>query len=297
MDTDLKALHRQALNHERRDNLDEAAMICDQILAEAPTYLPALLTRGSVHARRGERMTALEYFRKAAKMRPDWAAGKHFVAFLGGKGFDAPQRSEVVDLFDNYADSFDEHLVGELDYRGHRVLPRLLSQTAGVNSADWVVFDLGCGTGLCGEALRPLASQLVGVDISPKILEQARKLGLFDELFVADVAYALVCAESESIDVLFSADTLGYLGDLAAVFEESARVLRAGGRLVFSVEANRKLSAFKLGPSRRCAYSQAYLLRLAERYQLETEHFQTVGLRTEEGEVVPEYAVILRKPA
>ena len=295
MNNDHENLHREALDHERADRLDEAAMLCDQILADVPKFAPALLTRGSIHARRGERMTALEYFRKAAKQRPDWAAGKHFVAFLGGKGFDAPQRSEVVDLFDTYAGSFDDHLVADLDYCGHRVLPRLLAQVAGVKSADWLVFDLGCGTGLCADSLRPLASRLVGVDVSPKILEQACQRDVYDQLFVADLVYALVCEQPDSVDVLFSADTLGYLGDLTAVFEESARVLRDGGRLVFSVEANPKASGFKLGPSRRCGYSQGYLLELSQRYGFEKELFQIVGLRTEEGDAVPEYAVILRK--
>ena len=296
MNTAHAALHQQALEHERADRLEQAATICDQLLAEDPTFSLALLTRGSIHARRGERMTALEHYRKAAKLRPDWAAGRHFVAYLGGRGFDAPQRSEVVDLFDDYADSFDAHLVGDLDYCGHRVLPKLLGQSAKVKNANWVVLDLGCGTGLCGEALRPLASRLVGVDVSPKILEEARKRQWFDELFVADLVYALACTESESVDVLFSADTLGYLGGLDAVFEEGTRVLRSGGRLVFSVEANAKVARFQLGPSRRCAYSQSYLMELATRYGLEKEVLQTVTLRTEEGDTVPEYAAIFRKP-
>ena len=39
------------------------------------------------------------------------------------------------------------------------------------------MLDLGCGTGLAGAAFRPHVDWLVGVDLSPKMIEQARAQG------------------------------------------------------------------------------------------------------------------------
>ena len=50
------------------------------------------------------------------------------------------------------------------------------------------MLDLGCGTGLAGAAFRPHVDWLVGVDLSPKMIEAARAKGLYDQLAVADIA-------------------------------------------------------------------------------------------------------------
>ena len=48
------------------------------------------------------------------------------------------------------------------------------------------VLDLGCGTGLAGEALRRRAAWLEGVDLSSGMIDQARRKGLYDRLEVAE---------------------------------------------------------------------------------------------------------------
>ena len=49
------------------------------------------------------------------------------------------------------------------------------------------VLDLGCGTGLAGAAFRPFCDWLVGVDLSPAMLAQARDKGLYDRLVEGEV--------------------------------------------------------------------------------------------------------------
>ena len=46
---------------------------------------------------------------------------------------------------------------------------------------------MGCGTGLCGAWFTDYSSQMVGVDISPNMLAQAKKKLVYDELIAADL--------------------------------------------------------------------------------------------------------------
>lgn len=47
--------------------------------------------------------------------------------------------------------------------------------------------DLGCGTGLSGKAAEPVCSHLVGVDLSPAMVGQARDKRVYHRLLVGDV--------------------------------------------------------------------------------------------------------------
>jgi predicted TPR repeat methyltransferase len=99
------------------------------------------------------------------------------------------------------------------------------------------ILDLGCGTGLCGLALAKQKRRLVGVDLSEKMLTQARARDLYDELHLGEVHAWLRGAATARFDVVIAADVLIYIGALEELFREVARVLRNGGRFGFSPEA------------------------------------------------------------
>ena len=83
----------------------------------------------------------------------------------------------VANKFDNYAPTFEEHLVQNLKYCAPQEIARaaserITSQRGGQMYAS--ALDAGCGTGLAGPLLRELVSgPLVGVDLSPKMAELA----------------------------------------------------------------------------------------------------------------------------
>src|SRR6185369_15630707 len=80
------------------------------------------------------------------------------------------------------------------------------------------MLDLGCGTGLAGAALRPHVDWLVGVDLSPKMVDEARKKGLYDRLVVGDIAQFLSDqrAQEAAFHLVIAADVFAYLADFAA---------------------------------------------------------------------------------
>jgi len=91
----------------------------------------------------------------------------------------------VAEIFDAFADTFDEQLTKKLEYRvpqiiGDKVGKILKSSGKKVQVRN--VLDAGCGTGLAGRELRTVLNNqhvddkpitLVGVDASPKMLEIA----------------------------------------------------------------------------------------------------------------------------
>lgn len=180
------------------------------------------------------------------------------------------------ETFDAFAGEFDRHLVDDLDYRVPQQLAALLRGHLGEARLD--TLDLGCGTGLVGDALGALARSLVGINLSAQMLDVARRKGRYDVLHHADVTTWLATADPAAFDRVVAADVFIYLGDLERVFEEVAHCLRPGGAFAFSVESCAG-EDYRLLPSGRYAQSAAYLQRLAARQGLKVLAQEPVLIR------------------
>ncbi len=198
----------------------------------------------------------------------------------------------IIGLFDKYAEKFDDHLQNTLLYNVPKKMAEAIFSLNPASPLD--ILDLGCGTGLCGPLLKPLAKTLVGVDLSPNMVEKARERGVYDRFIVADLIDAMR-QMPRSFDLLVSTDVLIYIGDLMLVFEAAASALRPGGRFAFSVEAG-AAERYDLHKNRRYAHSKGYLQRLAAMYAFEEQAFADVILRIESLKPVAGYLVILRLP-
>jgi SAM-dependent methyltransferase len=98
------------------------------------------------------------------------------------------------------------------------------------------VLDAGCGPGVYAEWLVGQGAEVVGLDVSPRMVELARqRLGPSSTIFQADLARPLDFLGADSFDHVVCPLVLDYVRDWAPVFREFARVLRAPGNLVFSV--------------------------------------------------------------
>lgn len=255
-----KALRNRGNALRKLNRLDEALRDIDRVLALAPGSLEATVDRGELMLALGRRAEAIECFRRALAGGKD-VAGLRFVLASLGDG-DIPGQAPpdyVKGLFDQYAGTFDAHLVDVLGYRTPALLVEALRPAMPDAPCDMV--DLGCGTGLCGPLLRPLARRLVGVDLSEGMLARARDGGHYDALEAAELV-AWLQGTPERFDVALACDVLIYLGDLAPALHAVHAVLRPGGCFAFSVERSDDADIL-LRPTRRYAHSRAYLERLA----------------------------------
>jgi predicted TPR repeat methyltransferase len=247
----------------------------------------------------GMALYALGHSDEAAAVYRDWAARdpadpipRHMLAACGAA--EAPPRAEdayVRDLFDRFAGSFDEQLLKNLGYRAPQVLIEALGEAAEGDAMD--VLDAGCGTGLCGPLIRARARQLVGVDLSAGMLEQARGRGCYDTLVESELT-AYLRAHPCSCDLVVCADTLVYFGDLSGVLSLTHAALRPGGRLAFSLEA--LLGAdYELSPSGRYRHARAYVEATLATAGFVQIHTAEATLRKEAGRWVDGWVVLARR--
>ena len=121
--------------------------------------------------------------------------------------------------------------IGELFGERSELLP-LLS----LLDPDWVVGDLGCGTGATSEALAPFVAKVVAVDESPEMLEAAhQRLAPFEgegRVELRRGSLEELPVEDGELDAALLLLVLHHLSDPAAVLAEASRVLAPGGRLL-----------------------------------------------------------------
>lgn len=239
---------------------DEAVAGFDRALAINPGAAEIWHNRGKALAELDNAQEAIASFKRALELGGDATRLAYELAALGaGNAPPAAPEQFIANLFDNYADTFDRHLVDQLGYNAPRATIDVVKRMTARNDLD--VLDLGCGTGLCAPLLDPIAKSLTGVDLSPKMLEKARALGLYDALFQENVD-AFLAQRIAEFDLVIATDLFIYIGDLREIFAGTARALRPRGLFAFSVEQCTGRD-FLLQASKRYAQSEPYLRRLA----------------------------------
>ena len=198
----------------------------------------------------GHRAAAIELGRtRRLNMRND-PIQRYLLDAVVGKKLDRAPSDYLIAHFDRFADTFDKQLVEVLGYD----VPAKLASLVEAYGRDLPrALDLGCGTGLAGPLLRAGRERLVGVDLSSRMLAKAAERRVYDRLIEGEMIGFLEATE-ERFDLLFAADTLIYLGDLAAFLRGVARVATAGALFAFNIETTEEAS-YALLSSGRFAHS------------------------------------------
>ena len=281
-----------ALVHNQK--LAEAEAVCRQAIALDPQAGRAHRHLAMALDRLGRADEATAAYRRVLELDPDDAVVRHLLTVRQGEQVPTAPSAYVRSLFDGYAAHFEKDLVGKLGYRTPQLLRDLLKAHGADGRRFAAAVDLGCGTGLMGEILKPWCDRLEGVDLSAKMIEQARAKGVYDRLEVGEIVTFLAAAET-GFDLATAADVLVYIGDLAPIFAAVAATLRPGGLFVFSTEASAE-GEWVLERSSRYRHGHAYVERQAAAVGLAVVAHTTATIRREYREPVVGGLYIAEKP-
>ena len=139
----------------------------------------------------------------------------------------AERRTKSQEFFSSSAGQWDrvrEDLFGD---RFH------LAALGAFARADWVVGDLGCGTGQVSAALAPFVSRIVAVDASAAMLQAARKrLHGLENVDLRRGELEARPIDDQRLDAATLMLVLHHVPEPGKALAEVARVLKPGGRLL-----------------------------------------------------------------
>lgn len=329
---DVDALNNLGTVLRERGQLEEAETKFREVIALAPKHAAAWQNLGNTLIFMDRIADAIEAHREAVRLAPMSPRAYHYLAAVlsannlldeakavcekwiglfpqdpraahmlaACTGDKAPSRASddyVRAEFAGFAASFDANLA-KLDYKAPTLLAGEVGRLLGEHKMQDVALDAGCGTGLCGAFLRARSKRLVGVDLSPEMVDLARKRSCYDELIVDELT-AYLRKHEAVFDLIVSADTLVYFGDLGEVLSAAARALVAGGILAFTVERAagcEASSGYRIRPSGRYVHSRDYVETRLTAAGFVDLAFHEVLLRREAGHWVEGFLVSAKLP-
>ncbi len=304
-----------------RNASEEALVAWGRALDLQPGMRNIAISYGHLLYRLNRLPEALEFYGRWQATDPNDPIPQHMLAAMGGA--ERPRRASdgyVRATFDDFAESFDRNLE-DLGYRAPQVLWEAVRGACGLQSQSrdlhsrsrdlqnpphglqnpptLAVLDLGCGTGLCGPLLRPVARRLVGVDLSPNMLSKAAARAVYDQLNCAELTQWLAeCGQR--FDLAVAADVLCYFGDLSAAFANVHNVLLPGGHFACSLEslpADASVAdGYVLRPHGRYQHERSYVEQVLANAHLEIVSIATDTLRYERQDPVTGLLVVAKRP-
>ncbi|MEO8270358.1 MAG: tetratricopeptide repeat protein, partial [Aureliella sp.] len=249
----------------RIEDFDGAIQVYRELLDVEPTNIDALKCLASILRRNGRTLEAIEVFSNWLALEPNNPVARHLLSACTDTTIPHRASDEYVrEVFDKFAATFEADLA-RLNYRGPKIVEQALLHELGEPSNIRMVLDAGCGTGLCGPVLRPYSQRLIGVDISRKMLDVATKHKFYDELIEAELSVYLA-QHTAVFDLIASADTFGYFGELTTLLQVAHSALRTGGLLIATLEVGNVSpeKGFHLQSSGRYCHSCHYITQCCE---------------------------------
>jgi SAM-dependent methyltransferase len=151
------------------------------------------------------------------------------------KAYDRKNNDEVVDLYSEWAETYDDELKSNSYVAPERGVALFAEH---VTDRDARIVDIGCGTGLVGRFLAARGYTAIdGLDISAEMLSQARGKGDYTNLFEADLTKAIDVADA-TYDAAISVGTFTHNHVGPSGLDEVLRIVKPGGVASITVNAD-----------------------------------------------------------
>ena len=233
---------------------------------------------GGCYASLGQPDMAVKNYEQALAIKPDYSVPQHMFNALTGNTSKEPPKEYVKNLFDDYAERFDDSLIKQLGYKLPFLMKELILKLDPPRNKFEKVIDLGCGTGLTGKELRDISNNLTGIDISSNMVAKTRELDVYDHLIVGDIV-DILSSSNEKYDLFIALDVLVYIGELTKIFKTVRQCCNKNALFIFSIETQEE-DGYSLLKSARYAHSDNYILDIAsDRFKIIDS--QEVSLRKE----------------
>ena len=258
-------------------NYNEAFEYHKKVISITPNNDKAYYFMGIILYELDKLQEAQTCFEKSVSLNPENTESKHLLSALMGEKTNSAPKEYVEKLFDDFASTFDDHLVEDLEYKTPKIISNVLIQSSEDNFFGSVL-DLGCGTGLVGQEIKTYSKKLIGIDLSKGMLEKAKLKNVYDELKNDDIEGYLI-NEFIDFDIFIASDVFVYIGDLSNIFRLIKSENQSNGKLIFTTEHNIKNHGFELEKTGRYSHSKTYINNLCDQFGYHLRYFDIVKLR------------------
>ncbi|MBF0225237.1 MAG: tetratricopeptide repeat protein [Desulfobacterales bacterium] len=232
---------------------------------------------------------SIEAFKKVVELDPNNFSAQHLLDALQGNTTEIAPKQYVKSLFDMYSKKFDQHLLEILEYRTPQIILKTIEpfidnggQTNALPFQN--TLDLGCGTGLSGLIFKDLTERLTGIDISGKMINEAKKKNVYDKIYVTDIIEYLKSTD-EKYDCFIASDVFVYFGDMLPVFNSISRIALKGAFFIFSIESA-QVEKYILNSTGRYSHSKDYIISLAKEHNFTLKTVHSAELRKQSQKAV-----------
>lgn len=259
-----------------------------------PCCAEAYSNLASVYVGIGKFEDALMAYKDVLHLEPDNVTAQYMIDGLSGKSRDAAPKEYIADLFDQYSADFDRHLVVDLDYKLPAFFRQMMHDLIGDGNIFQNAIDLGCGTGLSGQAFKSLCRKLTGVDLSQKMLDKADGKKIYDCLKF-DGLCAFLASTQEQYDLFIALEVFIYVGNLEKIFSLIHKRASPKAYFIFSTESALKREKFQLCKTGRYTHSYEYIKKIALDYGFSIVLHKSTEIRKNHIDLVVGDCYILKK--
>jgi predicted TPR repeat methyltransferase len=272
--------HQVADTYNKLYKLELSIFYLQKAIRICPDFYEALFSMAQCYRKMKNEEKMIEYLHKTLAKLPEHPGANHLLASLNKETSSKYSSEYARDLFDRYADYFEDHLVRSLKYQVPFIIKeKLISLNP---PKDSKILDLGCGTGLLGKTIVDIFPNLVGVDISSNMIEETRKKDIYSALHVNDI-HDFLLKNVQGFDLIIAADVFIYIGDLQTIFSRAKKSLNKDGYFIFTTEffTGTNQEDYQLAKNGRFSHNMEYVESLCQEIGFEIVDKEEIILREE----------------
>lgn len=278
---------------QEKNNYTKAIEHYTKSLKINPKLFASCYNIASIYHKLKDYNNAAIHYQQALNIKPDDQSCKYLLACISenhNAQIKIPEKSPnkyIENLFDSYANNFEQELIEKLDYKTPELLYKLFINNINIKN-NYNILDLGCGTGLIGEYFNKISNNIIGIDLSSNMLEIAKKKNIYSNLIKAELEYFLEQNNINKIinniylDLIILADVLVYFGDLNNIFNKLSDI-KHNKYILFSIELleleKDSNNNYKLNQTGRYTHNINYIKNLISTYKYNIIEYKQVNLR------------------